>query len=116
MSGYEEKGSHLHRADVGRDGSRGRRKSEPELPKTCLRALTLAGGPASAEKEGGGVGPNLQVALSRMSKTELLDTIRNGRMRGEHPTQGYSMPAWAALGDDAIDVLFDFIVSIQEGK
>jgi len=63
----------------------------------------------------GGVGPNLQVALSRMSEAELLDTIRNGRMRGEHPTQGYSMPAWAALGDDAIDALFDFIVNIQEG-
>lgn len=63
----------------------------------------------------GGVGPNLRVALSRMSETELRETIFNGRMRGEHPTQGYSMPSWAILGDDAIDALFDFIVSIQEG-
>jgi mono/diheme cytochrome c family protein len=63
----------------------------------------------------GGVGPNLRVALSRMSPEAIRETLLNGRIRSEHATFGYSMPSWAVLGEDAIDALLDFIVSIQEG-
>lgn len=63
----------------------------------------------------GGVGPNLRVALARLNEGEIRDILLNGRMRSDNPTHGYSMPAWAMLGEDAIDSLFDFIVSIQEG-
>lgn len=55
------------------------------------------------------VGPNLQVALQRLSLDEVRHTLLEGRLNTERP----SMPAWAALGEDAINELVDFIVSIQ---
>ena len=57
----------------------------------------------------GGVGPNLQVAFERLSRQQIFDTIKLGRLNVNRP----SMPAWAALGDEAIDALVDFIKSIQ---
>jgi len=54
-------------------------------------------------------GPNLTVALTRLSLDQLRTTIEHGRLN----TNRYSMPAWAALGKDAIDALVTFIQSIQ---
>jgi len=58
----------------------------------------------------GGVGPNLRVALQRMTPEDLKTTIRKGRVNVERP----SMPSWAALGDGAVEALVRFIESIQE--
>lgn len=61
-----------------------------------------------AEGEGG-IGPNLQVAFDRLSRDQVARTIREGRLNTNRP----SMPAWAALGDNAIEALVRFIESIQ---
>lgn len=63
----------------------------------------------------GGVGPNLRVASQRISQQEIREIIEVGRMRSENATHGYSMPAWAVLGEDAVDALIEFVMSIQEG-
>jgi len=55
------------------------------------------------------VGPNLTVALQRLSLDELRATIEHGRLNTNRP----SMPAWAALGEEAIDALVQFVQSIQ---
>lgn len=55
------------------------------------------------------VGPNITVALQRLSIDELRATLEHGRLNTNRP----SMPAWAALGEDAIDALVRFIQSIQ---
>lgn len=57
----------------------------------------------------GGVGPNLRVALNRLSREDLFKTIHEGRLNVNRP----SMPAWAPLGKPAIDALVEFIESIQ---
>jgi mono/diheme cytochrome c family protein len=59
----------------------------------------------------GGVGPNLRVAFQRLTRAEVRETIHTGRLN----TNRYSMPAWAALGDDALDALVGYLASIQEG-
>lgn len=59
----------------------------------------------------GGIGPNLQVELQRNSRTQVFQTIRGGRLNTNRP----SMPAWAHLGDKAIQALVEFIESIQRG-
>jgi mono/diheme cytochrome c family protein len=61
-----------------------------------------------AEGEGG-IGPNLQVAFDRLTRDQVAQTIRVGRLNTNRP----SMPAWAALGDNAIEALVRFIESIQ---
>lgn len=55
------------------------------------------------------VGPNLTVALDRLTLEQLRATIEHGRLNTNRP----SMPAWAALGEDAMDALVRFIQSIQ---
>lgn len=57
-------------------------------------------------------GPNLSIALQRLTPDQLRDTIMNGRLN----TNRYSMPSWAALGNDAVDALVQFIESIQRSK
>ncbi|MGZ4139488.1 MAG: c-type cytochrome [Actinomycetota bacterium] len=57
----------------------------------------------------GGVGPNLTVALQRLTRDELAATIMHGRLNINRP----SMPSWAALGDPAVEALVQFIESIQ---
>ena len=59
----------------------------------------------------GGVGPNLRVALQRHSVDEIRDIIESGRINWNR----YSMPPWAALGEDAVDRLVRYVLSIQEG-
>lgn len=55
------------------------------------------------------VGPNLQVALERLSVEDVHEVISTGRLNTNRP----SMPAWAALGEEALDALVQFIQSIQ---
>jgi len=57
----------------------------------------------------GGVGPNLTVELQRNTRDEVTKTIMDGRLNINRP----SMPAWAGLGDPAIEALVQFIESIQ---
>jgi mono/diheme cytochrome c family protein len=57
----------------------------------------------------GGVGPNLTVALQRLTRDQLTMTIMHGRLNINRP----SMPSWAALGDPAVEALVQFIESIQ---
>ncbi len=57
----------------------------------------------------GGIGPNLTVALQRLSEEEMRTTIKEGRLNTNRP----SMPSWAWLGSDAIDALVQFLKSIQ---
>jgi mono/diheme cytochrome c family protein len=57
----------------------------------------------------GSIGPNLTVALQRLTPDLLATTIHNGRLNINRP----SMPAWAGLGDPAIKALVQFIESIQ---
>jgi len=57
----------------------------------------------------GSVGPNLTVALQRLTPALLEATIKGGRLNVNRP----SMPAWAGLGDPAIKALVQFIESIQ---
>lgn len=59
----------------------------------------------------GGVGPNLRVALERLSLEELHEVLYTGRLN----TNRYSMPSWAVLGEDALDKLVNYVVGIQEG-
>jgi cbb3-type cytochrome c oxidase subunit III len=59
----------------------------------------------------GSVGPNLTVALQRLTLDQLKMTIENGRLNVNRP----SMPAWAGLGQPAINALVQFIQSIQKG-
>lgn len=56
-------------------------------------------------------GPNLTVAMKRLSISLLRSTIERGRLN----TNRYSMPAWSALGHDAIDKLVQYILKIQKG-
>lgn len=60
----------------------------------------------------GGVGPNLRVAFERLTREQIFNTIKNGRLNVNRP----SMPAWAALGDQAIEALVRFIQSIQRSR
>jgi cbb3-type cytochrome c oxidase subunit III len=57
----------------------------------------------------GSVGPNLTVALQRLTREELATTIMHGRLNINRP----SMPSWAGLGDPAVEALVQFIESIQ---
>jgi cbb3-type cytochrome c oxidase subunit III len=57
----------------------------------------------------GGVGPNLTVELQRNTRDEVTKTIMDGRLNINRP----SMPAWAGLGEPAIEALVQFIESIQ---
>jgi cbb3-type cytochrome c oxidase subunit III len=57
----------------------------------------------------GSVGPNLTVALQRLTRDELTMTIMHGRLNINRP----SMPSWAGLGDPAVEALVQFIESIQ---
>lgn len=57
----------------------------------------------------GSVGPNLQVALGRLTLDQLRETIQKGRLNVNRP----SMPSWAFFGDEAIAKLVAFIQSIQ---
>jgi cbb3-type cytochrome c oxidase subunit III len=63
------------------------------------------------ENAEGSVGPNLTVALQRLTLDQLETTIKTGRLNVNRP----SMPAWAGLGQPAIDALVQFIQSIQKG-
>jgi mono/diheme cytochrome c family protein len=64
-----------------------------------------------AEAWSGGVGPNLTVAFQRLTAAQVFTTIHDGRLNTNRP----SMPTWAALGDDAIKALVEFLRSIQVG-
>ena len=57
----------------------------------------------------GSVGPNLTVEFQRNSQQQIFDIIKKGKLNMERP----SMPAWAFLGDSAINALVNFIHSIQ---
>jgi cytochrome c oxidase cbb3-type subunit 3 len=57
----------------------------------------------------GGVGPNLTVELQRNTRDQVTTTIMDGRLNINRP----SMPAWAGLGQPAIEALVQFIESIQ---
>lgn len=57
----------------------------------------------------GGTGPNLQVAFQRLTADQVRQTIMEGRLNTNRP----SMPAWAALGDQAVNALVEFLKSIQ---
>ena len=58
----------------------------------------------------GVIGPNLTIEFERNSQAQIRDIIKKGRLNVDRP----SMPAWAHLGDRAIDALVRFIRSIQE--
>ena len=57
----------------------------------------------------GVIGPNLTVEFQRNSEIQIHDIIMKGRLNMDRP----SMPAWAHLGQDAINALVAFIKSIQ---
>jgi mono/diheme cytochrome c family protein len=57
----------------------------------------------------GGVGPNLTIEFQRNAERQIFDTIKKGRLNLDRP----SMPAWAHLGDEAVQALVNFIRSIQ---
>lgn len=57
----------------------------------------------------GSLGPNLTIEFQRNAETRIIDIIKRGRLNYDRP----SMPAWAHLGDAAIQALVDFIKSIQ---
>lgn len=63
------------------------------------------------ERWSGGVGPNLSVVFERLTPAQIAQTIHDGRINTNRP----SMPAWAALGDEAIDALVRFLETIQRG-
>jgi mono/diheme cytochrome c family protein len=64
-------------------------------------------------KDGSGIiGPPLTIEFQRHSETEVQDIIKKGRLNFDRP----SMPAWAHLGQDAINALASFIKSIQVGS
>lgn len=68
---------------------------------------TIAGNPVQ-----GGIGPNLQVALERITPEQVLETIKKGRLNINRP----SMPAWAHLGEKALEALVRYIESIQRSS
>jgi len=55
------------------------------------------------------IGPPLTIELQRNTELQIHDIIKKGRLNMDRP----SMPAWAHLGDDAINALVAFIKSIQ---
>jgi hypothetical protein len=55
------------------------------------------------------VGPNLTIEFQRNAERQIFDTIKKGRLNLDRP----SMPAWAHLGDEAVQALVNFIRSIQ---
>jgi mono/diheme cytochrome c family protein len=55
------------------------------------------------------IGPNLTIEFERNTELQIHDIIKKGRLNMDRP----SMPAWAHLGDDAINALVAFIKSIQ---
>jgi mono/diheme cytochrome c family protein len=57
----------------------------------------------------GSLGPNLTIEFQRNAEARILDIIKKGRLNVDRP----SMPAWAHLGDEAIQALVNFIKSIQ---
>jgi mono/diheme cytochrome c family protein len=57
----------------------------------------------------GVIGPNLTVEAQRNSDQQIHDVIMKGRLNLDRP----SMPAWAHLGEKAIQALVSFIKSIQ---
>ena len=57
----------------------------------------------------GSVGPNLTVEFQRNTRDVITKTIMDGRLNINRP----SMPAWAGLGQPAIEALVQFIESIQ---
>jgi cbb3-type cytochrome c oxidase subunit III len=59
----------------------------------------------------GGVGPDLTVAFSRLTRDDVAATIATGRLNVNRP----SMPSWAFLGKPAIQALVNFLESIQRG-
>jgi mono/diheme cytochrome c family protein len=61
------------------------------------------------DKGEGGTGPNLQVAFQRLTEDQVRETIMGGRLNTNRP----SMPAWAGLGQDAVNALVEFLKSIQ---
>jgi mono/diheme cytochrome c family protein len=84
-------------------------KPDTLVGKTLFEAnCAICHGP----KGEGGVGPNLTVALERINKDQLMQTIHDGRLNVNRP----SMPSWAALGDAAIDALVEYIESIQRSS
>lgn len=55
------------------------------------------------------IGPPLTIEFQRNSEIQIHDIIKKGRLNMDRP----SMPAWAHLGDDAINALVAFIKSVQ---
>ena len=55
------------------------------------------------------IGPPLTIEFQRNSQLQIHDIIKKGRLNLDRP----SMPAWAHLGEDAINALVAFIKSIQ---
>jgi mono/diheme cytochrome c family protein len=55
------------------------------------------------------IGPPLTIEFQRNSEIQIHDIIKKGRLNMDRP----SMPAWAHLGDDAINALVAFIKSLQ---
>lgn len=60
----------------------------------------------------GALGPNLTVALERLTEKQLKQTIEDGRLNMHRP----SMPSWEYLGEDAVNALVAFIESIQRSN
>lgn len=85
----------------------------PKAPKDATGAELFAANCAICHgvDGGGAIGPNLQVALRRLTPDQLTKVLHEGRLNINRP----SMPAWAALGDDALGKLVNFITSIQKG-
>lgn len=84
-------------------------KAEGGKPGSALFAANCA--ICHGREAQGAIGPNLQIALQRLTREQVAKAIREGRLNINRP----SMPAWAALGDEAIQKLVDFIASIQKG-
>jgi mono/diheme cytochrome c family protein len=75
------------------------------------RDINRDGQVTGSEMYSGGVGPNLSVAFARLTAEQIFQTIHDGRLNPNRP----SMPAWAALGEDAIKSLVEFLRTIQRG-
>lgn len=77
----------------------------------CAACHNASGQPEDVATAGSGlIGPNLRVAFQRLNAKQIFDTIQKGRLNTNRP----SMPAWAALGEDAIRALVNFIRTIQD--
>jgi len=61
------------------------------------------------DKAMGSIGPNLTVEFQRLTRAQVADVIMKGRLNINRP----SMPAWAGLGQPAIEALVRFLESIQ---